>query len=735
MAETVRGEIERITFHNPENGFVVMKVRAERPRGELVTVVGTLTVPRAGEALEASGRWLIDREFGKQFRAETIRTESPRTAAGLQKYLASGVIRGVGPAIAKKIVALYGERTVQILDDHPDLLLHLKGIGQNKLTRIVASWQEQKAVRQIMLFLHEHGVGTARAVQIYRQYGRDSIAVIQKNPYQLADDIRGIGFKTADELAGRLGLDRRSPLRIRAAVRHGMHLLSEEGHVGYPFAGAVDHACRTLDLDVLDVEQAIDRLLAEKELVRETVRGDDWLFLASLHRSEVGIAESIIRLQTGVHPLHGCDLDAELAKVENDLGFELAAAQREAVREAGRQPVLIVTGGPGVGKTTIVKGILQLFAAKHKACVLAAPTGRAAQRLSETTGRPASTLHRLLEFTPGKGGFLRSPQTPLDGDLFVLDESSMVDVTLAHQFLRAVPKHACLVIVGDVDQLPSVGPGAFLSDLIDSRRVPVIRLTEIFRQAGASRIIQAAYAINSGVVPEFSASREELSDFYFIEAESPDEVQDVLVRLVRDRIPTRFGLDPRKDVQVLAPMNRSQLGVRNLNVILQEILNPPVGGKAKEKDEVGSEGQAFRSGDRVLQKVNNYQRHVFNGDLGSIQKIDSVEQQLIVNFDGRAVEYDFADLHELQLAYAATIHKSQGSEFPCVIVPLHTQHFMMLRRNLLYTAVTRGKKLVVVVGNARALRMAVERKDDAQRFTALAERLRSAAGEESGMYP
>ena len=721
MPETLTGLIERVTYHNPENGFAVLKVQV-KGHPDLVTVIGSTTSVSAGEHLEATGKWVVDREHGQQFKADELKTTHPASAEGIEKYLASGAVRSIGPKIAAKIVAIYKERTLEIFETAPDFLLHIKGIGQERVKRIRQSWQEQKEVRKIMLFLAEHGISFGRAVRIYRTYGQESIAKIKENPYRLADDIRGIGFKTADELAAKMGIDRNSPYRARAAVQYTLQDLASQGHVGYPEPGVVEHTTKLVEIDQLIVEDAVKSAVAEKTVIRENIEGESWLYLTALHRAEVGLVQSVHRIASATpHPMPVIDVEKAIGWVEGKLGIKLALGQQEAIRQACLRKMLVITGGPGVGKTTLVRSALEIFQAKKMKCLLAAPTGRAAKRMAETTGQTAKTIHRLLEFDPASGDFKKNQQHPLTGDLFVLDEVSMVDVVLGHQFLRAVPSNACVILVGDVDQLPSVGPGSVLADLIASGVVPVVRLTEIFRQAAESEIVTAAYAINQGRMPNLKAPDEGLSDFYFIEAEEPEAIQDLIVRLVKERIPKRFGFTPKTDIQVLTPMNRSVLGARNLNQILQTALNPGDGGP-----EVQRFGWTFRLGDRVIQTENDYNRDVFNGDLGVIETINRIEQEMVVNFEGRQVQYDFGDLDEIALAYVLSIHKSQGSEFPCIVIPLHTQHYMMLQRNLLYTAVTRGKKLVVLVGTKKALGMAVRRQDTSQRFTALRKRLQEA---------
>jgi len=728
--DTLSGLIERVVFHNADNGFTVLRVQADRRR-DLVTIVGHLPSAVAGEYIEATGAWVQDRDHGLQFKADQLRATPPHTAAGIEKYLASGFVKGIGKHYARKIVEAFGERTLTVIDESPAFLREIKGLGPQRLARIRDSWREQKAVRGIMVFLQSHGVGTARATRIYKTYGERAIELVREDPYRLATDIWGVGFQSADQLAQRLGIDRASPLRARAALKFVLQTLSKEGHCGFPEEEVVERTVAMTDIDRAVVVAAVEHQCREGDVIRETWSAAElsrfaaraprpdcpWLYLKPLYLAELGVARAVQALGDGPHPLPAIDVDKALEWVETKMGLELAPTQREAIRQAATRKLLVVTGGPGVGKTTIVRGILEIFAAKELRCELCAPTGRAAKRLSEMTGRAARTIHRLLEFNPGQGGFLRQRDNPLEVDLLIVDEASMVDVVLMNQLLRAVPLAACIVLVGDVDQLPSVGPGTVLADLIGSGVVPVTRLTEIFRQAGQSGIVRAAHAVHRGELPE-SASADQPGDFYFVEADTPDAVLQRIVTLVRERIPARFGLDPLRDVQVLTPMNRSELGARSLNACLQKVLNPPSGG-----EEVERYGWTFRGGDKVMQTVNNYHKEVFNGDIGRIIKLDADDQEVTVGFDGRQVEYDFNELDELSPAYATTIHKAQGSEYPAVVVPVHTQHYVMLQRNLLYTAITRGKKLVVLVGTRKALGLAVRRQDTAQRCTGLQHRL------------
>lgn len=722
MSERLSGIIDRVTFHNPDNGFAVLRVQAGGRRG-VVTVVGTLVNPVVGEYVEATGAWQQDRDHGLQFKADDLRTTPPHTAAGIEKYLASGLVKGIGKHYARKIVAVFGERTLQVIDESPAFLQEIKGIGPRRVQRIRESWREQRAVRSIMVFLQSNGVGTARAVRIYKTYGDRAVAMVRENPYRLATEVWGFGFDTADQLARRLGIDPTSPLRARAALRYKLQQLSyDRGHCAYPEAALIDETTVMTGIDRAVIAEAVEHHRREEELVREPWGGGEepWLYLKPLFLAEMGVARAVRALGEGGHPLPGLDVERALGWVEQKMGLELAPTQRDAIRQAATRKVLVITGGPGTGKTTLVRGILEIFAARRLRIALCAPTGRAAKRLSETTGREAKTIHRLLEFDPAFGGFRRDRENYLATDLLIVDEASMVDVVLMNQLLRAVPAWACVVLVGDVDQLPSVGPGAVLKDVIASKAVPVVRLTEIFRQAGQSGIVRAAHCVNSGEEP--ASCEPGKGDFYVVHADTPEEILRKLILMVRERIPARFGLDPVRDVQVLAPTNRTELGTLNLNARLQEVLNPP--DRLGDGPQVQRDGKTFRVGDKVLQTVNNYQKEVFNGDIGRIGAIDEYERELTVEYDGRPVVYDFGELDELALAYSLSIHRSQGSEYPAVVIPLHTQHYLMLQRNLLYTAITRGKKLVVLVGTPKAIAMAVQRQDTAARYTGLERRLR-----------
>lgn len=714
--ELLSGLVERVTFHNPENGFCVLRVHV-RGRRDLVTIVGHAPSISPGEHVQASGAWANDRTHGPQFQAAYLHASAPATREGIEKYLGSGLIKGVGPHFAARLVEAFGEQVFDVIERAPGRLRDVAGIGPVRAERIAASWQMQRAVRDIMVFLHEHGVGTSRAVRIYRTYGADAIALVRENPYRLARDIRGIGFVTADRIAETLGIAKTAAIRLRAGVRHTLALALDEGHCGLPHDELIASASSLLGASVDLIEDAAAREVTEGEIVADAVSGRPCLFLSGLHAAERGIASRLAALAAGSPPWPAIDASRAIPWAEQRLGVELAERQREAVRLAVSSKCLVVTGGPGVGKTTLMNAILRILTAKGVKPALCAPTGRAAKRLTETTGLAAKTIHRLLEVDPRTGGFRRDERAPIDADLVVVDEASMVDVLLMHSLVRAVPPRAALVLVGDVDQLPSVGPGQVLGDVIDSGAVPVVRLTEVFRQAAASRIITAAHAINRGELPALDGGADG-ADFFFVDVADPDEAARRIVQIVKERIPQRFGLDAVRDVQVLCPMNRGGSGARALNIELQKQLNPSPGPRVERF------GTAFAVGDKVMQTENDYDKDVYNGDLGRVVAIDETQSEMIIDFDGREVAYDLGELDRVMLAYATTIHKAQGSEYPAVVMPLTTQHYPMLRRNLVYTGVTRGRRLVVIVGQRKALAMAVRDTQATRRWSKLGEWLR-----------
>jgi exodeoxyribonuclease V alpha subunit len=711
--ETLVGSVERVTFHNEENGFAVLKVKA-RGKRDLVTVVGHAASISAGEFIHAVGVWTTDRTHGLQFKADLLKTTPPTTAEGIEKYLGSGMVRGIGPKLAKRIVDAFGVGTFEIIEATPEKLRDVSGIGEHRAGKIAAGWAEQKAVRDIMVFLHSHGVGTSRAVRIFKTYGHDAIQVMTEDPYRLARDIRGIGFRTADAMALKMGMTREAPQRLRAGVSFALQEATDDGHCGLPVENLLTLAAKLLDVDKALVRVALDHELAGAEVVGDTIRGEACVFLRGLHIAERGEAERLRALVRGPLPWPAIDVEKALPWVEKKTGKMLAASQRAAIELALRSKAMVITGGPGVGKTTLLDAILRILAAKGTKILLAAPTGRAAKRMTEQTGIEAKTIHRLLEIDPKSGGFRRGAENPLDCDLLVIDETSMVDVSLMFSLTKAIPAHAALLLVGDVDQLPSVGPGQVLDDIINSGAIPVARLTEVFRQAAESRIVVNAHRINRGEMPEWP-KRGEDSDFWFVEADDPEQGAAKVVEIVRDRIPRRFGLDPIRDIQVLCPMQRGALGARSLNADLQKALNPNPPAKIEKF------GSIFAPGDKIMQTENDYDRDVFNGDLGTVLRIDEVEGLLVAGFDGREVEYPFGELDTVVPAYATTIHKSQGSEYPAVVITLATQHYTMLARNLVYTAVTRGKRLVVIVGQRRAMAIAVRSGGGRKRWTKLRE--------------
>ena len=717
--EALAGLVERVTFHNAETGFCVLRVKVRGQR-DPVTVVGHAALISAGEFVSGSGVWVNDRTHGLQFKATFLKATAPTTLEGMEKYLGSGMIRGIGPVNAKKLVAAFGEAVFDLIEQQPDRLREVTGIGPKRAARIVAGWAEQKVIREIMLFLHSNGVGTSRAVRIYKTYGAEAVRLVSENPYRLARDIRGIGFRTADQIAAKLGIEPTAMIRVRAGISFALAEAMEQGHCGLPEAELVDLAQSLLEIPGELVRTALGLELEAGDVVADTLEGQRCVFLAGLYRAEREIAERLRHLAVGAPPWPAIDAERAIPWVEGKTGLTLAESQRAAVRLALASKVLVITGGPGVGKTTLVNSILKIVAAKGPEIALCAPTGRAAKRLAESTGREATTIHRLLEADPKEGGFKRTDLHPLDCDLLVVDETSMVDVPLMRALLKALPEGAALLLVGDVDQLPSVGPGQVLADIITSGAVPVVRLTEVFRQAAGSRIVTNAHLINRGKMPDLKP--QEGSDFYFVDAADPETGVEKLLAMVRDRIPRRFGLDPVRDVQVLCPMNRGGLGARSLNIELQKALNPP--GEVR----VERFGWTFCPGDKVMQVVNDHQREVYNGDLGVVRRIDMEDGELVVDYEGREIAYGFGELDELVLAYATTVHKSQGSEYPAVVIPFTTQHYPMLQRNLIYTAVTRGKRLVVLVGQRKALSIAVRGQQTRRRWSKLKEWLAERIG-------
>ena len=647
--EVLAGLVERVTFHNAESGFCVLRVKARGQR-DLITVLGHAAMISAGEFVQASGAWVNDRTHGVQFKTSFLKAAPQTTIEGIEKYLGSGMIRGIGPVYARKLVRAFGEAVFDVIQQEPDRLREVTGIGPKRAARIIAGWAEQKVIREIMLFLHSNGVGTSRAVRIYKTYGADAVRLVSENPYRLARDIRGIGFRTADQIAAKLGIEKTALIRVRAGISFALAEAMDEGHCGLPAEELVPLTQKLLEVPAELIATALD-LEQDGTVIADDLDERRCVFLAGLYRAEREIAEKLRALTTGKPPWPAIDVDKAIPPVEQRTKLPLAESQTEAIRVALASKVLVITGGPGVGKTTLVNSILKILLAKTVAIALCAPTGRAAKRLSESTGLEAKTIHRLLETDPRTGTFRRNEEEPLDCDLLVVDEISMVDVPLMRAVLRALPQRAALLLIGDVDQLPSVGPGQVLADIIASGAVPVVRLTEVFRQAAESRIIVNAHRINHGLMPDLATA--DSGDFYFVDAAEAEEGVRKLLAIVQDRIPKRFALNPVRDIQVLCPINRGGLGARSLNIELQNALNPP--GELR----IDRFGWTFCPGDKVMQVENDYDKDVYNGDLGVVSRIDMEEGELHVDFDGREVTYGFGELDELVLAYATTIHKSK----------------------------------------------------------------------------
>ena len=724
MEVFLQGQIERITYTNNENGYTVAKVRVQGRR-DLVTVVGNLVAPTPGEIIKMSGEWTNHPKYGEQFKVVRYKSLVPASVYGIERYLGSGLIKGIGPVMARRIVEKFGKTTLDVIEDEIEKLAEVNGIGEKRIGMIKKAWEDQKEIREVMIFLQTHGVGSGYATKIFKQYGGRSIHVVKENPYRLATDIFGIGFLSADRIAERLGFDKDSELRAEAGILYVLHQLADEGHVYYPYESLVKKCGEILGVSGEVIVKAFAAIEEAHLIVIEVLKEDTGdftedkraVYLAKFHLSETSIATRLKTLINTPESIRRIEADKAIEWVQGQLAITLAGRQVEAIRCALENKAMVITGGPGTGKTTLINAILRIFSRLGVKTMLAAPTGRAAKRMSEATGHEAKTIHRMLEYSVQKGGFQRNELNPLDCDLVIIDEASMIDTILMHHLLKGVPPGATFILVGDVNQLPSVGAGNVLKDIIESGQIEVVELNEIFRQAKESLIIVNAHKINNGLLPSFKSAGRKQEDFYFIEQEDPEEVLRIILELTMERIPRRFGFDPIDHIQVLTPMHKGVVGAGNLNAELQRALNPT-------SDGVMRDTRNFRVNDKVMQVRNNYDKEVFNGDIGRITRIDLEDQEVTISFDGRDVVYDYTDLDEIVLAYAVSVHKSQGSEYPAVVIPLLTQHYVLLQRNLVYTAVTRGRNLVVMVGTKKALAIGVKNDRTQKRYTYLRHRLR-----------
>jgi exodeoxyribonuclease V alpha subunit len=725
MLAELKGKIERVTYNNEETGYTVARVKISG-RSDLVTVVGKFVSPMPGEVLSMKGEWANHPKYGQQFKVSYYDSTVPASVYGIRKYLESGLITGIGPVMAGRIVKQFGKQTLDVIENQIHRLAEVEGIGNKRIHMIRQAWNGQKEIREVMLFLQGHGISSAYASKIYKQYGNRSIAVVKENPYRLAMDIIGIGFLTADKIAEKLGFSNDSLLRVEAGVLFVLNQTANEGHVYYPFELLIKKCSEVLRVDTSLVDKAIKLLVESKKIkieyvdksVNNSTTINKAVYLSKFYICETQIAHRLKYLISLPRSLKTVNVEKALDWVQKKLFIRLADDQLEAIRKALTHKALVLTGGPGTGKTTVINAMLKIFNSMDAKCLLAAPTGRAAKRMAETTGYPAKTIHRLLEFSFQSGGFQKNEEKPLSCHVLIVDEASMIDTTLMHHLMKAIPPKATLILVGDVNQLPPVGAGNVLKDIISSKIFAVVQLTKIFRQAAKSLIIVNAHRINLGKFPLLPSkkSSDTLGDFYFIQQEDPENMLSVILDLISERIPKRFGFDPVDQVQVLTPMHRGIVGATNLNQQLQQRLN-------QQKDPLVLGARKFNINDKVMQIRNNYDKAVFNGDIGKIKHIDADAREVFILFDTRLINYDFTELDEIVLAYAISVHKAQGSEYPAVVIPIATQHFILLQRNLIYTAVTRAKNLVVMVGTWKALAIGIKNDKTQKRYTLLKERI------------